>query len=178
MQSKRTYKDCISIKVSAGLEAEAGSDLPEADNLARGWPQEATGKPEAQRAPVLEVDLPEAAVSLGHPHIQIIWAELRLSALARRHFRGGVEDKLVIDGGCVAEAGPGSSWPWETGVILIYPHPLPAWGDGPGQSACGVIRVAVELACNVSNVSWYNCFMALWDNGGGYWDILCISVIP
>ena len=139
--------------MSAGLEAEAGSDLPEADNLARGWPREATGKPEAQCAPVLEVDLPEAAVSLGHPHIEVIWAESRLSAMTRRRLRG-VEDNLVIDGGCEAEPGPGSSWAWETFVILIYPHPLPTRGDCPGQSACGVIRVAVELACNVSNVSW------------------------
>ena len=150
---QRTYKDCISIKISAaaGLEAEASCHIPEADQLTPGWPREAVRKPEAHHAPVLKVDLPEAAVRLGHPQTKlVIWAQSRLAILTWRHFLmrhpRGVEDKLVIDGGEVAQPRPGDSCPRETGVILIYPHPLPARGHRPGQPASRVIRVAVELA--------------------------------
>ena len=71
---QRTYKDCISIQIpaAAGLEAEASCHIPEADKLTPGRPREAVRKPEAHHAPVLEVDLPEAAVSLGHPQIKLV----------------------------------------------------------------------------------------------------------
>ena len=110
---QRTYKDCISIKIAgAGLEAEASRQVPEAHNLVQRWPREAARKPEAPRALVLEVNLPEAAVFLRHPHPErVIRAESRLMT-RRRFLIRGVEDTLVIDDGEVAEPLLGVSRPW------------------------------------------------------------------
>ena len=107
-KKERTYKDCISLKI-AGLETEAGRDISEAHDLNRGRPREARMRPQPQGAPVLEADLPEAAVSLGESHLEAICTDPGTTRrFLIRHPRG-VEDELVIDGCQMAESGPGDS---------------------------------------------------------------------